>query len=70
MEHHEFQLIVFDGSSGWLGIIVGSKLYINYAKKTFDAAYSETLTELRAAISRSERKTVVTLPAKGSLFLI
>ncbi|CAF2494904.1 unnamed protein product [Rotaria sp. Silwood2] len=41
---------------GWLGLIVGSKLYINYAKKPFDTAYSETLSELQAALNQTEKK--------------
>ncbi|CAF3436539.1 unnamed protein product [Rotaria socialis] len=44
---------------GWLGIILGSKLYINYAKKPFEAAYSETLGELQATMNPTERKPTV-----------
>ncbi|CAF1161959.1 unnamed protein product [Rotaria sp. Silwood1] len=44
---------------GWLGIIVGSKLYINYAKKPFETAYAETRTELQAALNRIEKKPTV-----------
>lgn len=42
-------------SSGWLGIVLGTKLYINYAKKPFDRAYSETVTELRVALNESDK---------------
>ncbi|CAF0737919.1 unnamed protein product [Rotaria sordida] len=48
---------------GWLGIIVGNKLYVNYAKKPFEAAYSETLAELQAVLNRTERKPTVS-PSK------
>ncbi|CAF0725053.1 unnamed protein product [Didymodactylos carnosus] len=34
--------------TGWLGIILGQKLYINFAKKTFDIAYKEMLAEVKA----------------------
>jgi len=41
---------------GWLGILLGCKFHINYAKKPFDTAYSETLEELQAAIKGAEKK--------------
>jgi hypothetical protein len=53
--------------SGWLGIIVGSKLYINYAKKPFEAAYSETLVELQATMQSTDKKSSVS-PAKKRIF--
>lgn len=49
--------------SGWLGILLGNKFYINYAKKSFDTAYSETLAELRALMNASEKKSTIS-PAK------
>ncbi|CAF1443169.1 unnamed protein product [Adineta steineri] len=49
---------------GWLGIIVGSKIYINYAKKSFDAAYSETLGELQALQNRVNTKSTISPPKK------
>jgi hypothetical protein len=55
------QLICY---SGWLGIILGSKFYINYTKKPFDAAYSETLTELQVAMNATEKKS----PKKGIFY--
>lgn len=45
---------------GWLGIVVGNKLYINYTKKPFDTAYIETLTEIKVALNRPEKKPTTT----------
>ena len=56
-------------SSGWLGIVLGSKLYVNYAKKPFDAAYSETLVELKSAIKQVDKKTTTTSPPRKRWFL-
>jgi len=49
---------------GWLGILLGCKFHINYAKKPFDTAYSETLEELQAAIKGAEKKSTGTSPKK------
>ena len=51
--------------SGWLGIVVGSKLYVNYAKKPFQTAYQETIVELREAMSRLEKKSNVIATKKS-----
>lgn len=59
----KYQLVRF---SGWLGIIVGTKVYINFAKKSFDAAYTETLAELEALNSRAPKQPTVSPPKRGT----
>lgn len=55
-------------SSGWLGIILGTKLYVNYAKKPFDTAYSETVGELQAVIKPIDKKFAMSPPSKKRTF--
>ena len=47
-----------------MGIVLGTKLYVNYAKKPFDTAYSETITELQIAMKPAEKKSAISPPAK------
>jgi hypothetical protein len=49
-------------------MILGSKFYINYAKKPFDTAYSETLAELQAVINTTEKKSTVSPPKKRIVY--
>lgn len=56
--------------SGWLGLVVGTKLYINYTKKSFEAAYSDTLAEVRAAINKMEIKPITPASKKGKFLFI
>ncbi|CAF1504822.1 unnamed protein product [Adineta ricciae] len=49
---------------GWLGIIVGTRVYVNFAKKPFETAYSETLSELQALNTRTEKKPTISPPNK------
>lgn len=46
-------------------------MYVNYTKKPFDTAYTETLTEIKLALNRPEKKaTSSNSPKKSSMIIL